>query len=108
MVKGYEQAEHRRRNKVAVMNNTNEDKKILFFPNQIRKGREIWIRYSRAKAWRSMTQHPVLGEPQGPLDNAHWSDTVTFTPVLWRRDTWDVSWGAGCGWRVRMGSWRLF
>ena len=86
MVKGYKQAEPRRRNKLAVMKNTSEDKEILLF-SPIRKGQEVWTRYSRARAWRSMTQHPVLRGPQGPLDNAHWSDTVTLprTPGLGRR-----------------------
>lgn len=89
------------------MKNTNEDKEILFF-SQIRKGQEIQIR-SRAKVWRSMTQHAVLGGPQSPLDNAHWGDTVTLpspwgggTPGMGAREQ-DIVGGL-----VRMGSGRLF
>lgn len=90
------------------MKNTNEDKEILFF-SQIRKGQEIQIR-SRAKVWRSVTQHAVLGVPIVP-----WTVPTGVTlspsppPDLGRRDTWE---GAGeqdvVGGLVRMGSRRLF
>lgn len=92
------------------MKNTNEDKEILVF-SQMRKGREIRIRSSGVKVWRSMTQHPVLGGPQSPLDNAHRSDTVTL-PSPQPGEEGHLGWELGsrmwAGGLVRMGSRRLF